>query len=58
VILPNKFVIPAEAGIQGFLSYGSLLSQGQRLDSRSPIDTFEDKFHACALKRYGAQARE
>jgi hypothetical protein len=28
---------------------GSLLSQGRRLDSR---------FHACALKRYGAQARE
>jgi hypothetical protein len=37
-------VIPAEAGIQDLLN-GSLLSQGRRLDSRSPIKQFEDKFH-------------
>jgi hypothetical protein len=41
-VFPIIFVIPAQAGIQIF-------SDLYNLDSR---------FHACALKRYGAQARE
>jgi hypothetical protein len=44
-------VIPAEAGIYVF---SFLLLQGQ-----SVLDTgLDSRFHACALKRYGAQARE
>jgi hypothetical protein len=48
VIRSKKLVIPAEAGIHNLLLSFPLL-QGKNLDSR---------LHACALKRYGAQARE
>jgi len=47
----KKVVIPAEAGIHLFKFYGSLLSQGRRLDSRfhgndrksEPLRTFVSK---------------